>query len=341
MANKTSFGLHLTTRASTLMSQGDPNITHAMTHGSVLQLAEIADQERIFSSVWIGDNIIVAPRIGFLSAISAVAARTKRVMLGTSCLSSFALWHPIMLALEWASLDLISSGRTIMVPCLGNSPTASGGEKNKALWEAFGIDSKERIGRFEEGIEVIRGLWTHDEFSYDGKYYKLKDVNLMVKPLQTPPPIWIANHPVHITDKKVAERSARRLARLADGWVVADSPPDEFVEWRDWILKLGKEEYQRDLSHFQTCFVARFNIKSNKESAFKEGATFGSQYMRYEYTPRRAERYLYLHGDADDIIKGIEKILEVQPTYIDLQAAGVDQMSQFRKLMSDVLPSFS
>ena len=255
-------------------------------------------------------------------------------------MSSFALRHPIALALDWATLDLLSSGRMILVPCLGHAAQGPLGEKQRAEWAAFQRDLKDRIGLFEEGIEVVRGLWGGDRFSYGGRHYQLKEVALPVKPVQRPPPIWIANHPVHISDPKVAERSARRIARLADGWQVADSTPEEFVRWRDWIVKLGREEFGRRMDGFETCFLARVNINADREVAFNEGISFGTEYMRYQYSKERADRYLFAYGSADDCIRSLERIVEHRPTHVDVQLSSRDQMGQLRRLVREVLPSF-
>ena len=76
-------------------------------------------EELGFDSVWVGDSLFSKPRYEAMTLLAAISQRTKRVRLGTACLVS-SMRNPLYLALEWATLDQISGGRTIFGPCMGN-----------------------------------------------------------------------------------------------------------------------------------------------------------------------------------------------------------------------------
>src|SRR5438552_16433268 len=105
------FGRNLTNR--------EPLITSDYTLPDLLDLAELAEQ-RGFGSVWVGDSLFSKPRFEPLSLLSAISQRTSRVRLGTACLVT-STRNPLYLALEWATLDVISGGRTILGACKGNA----------------------------------------------------------------------------------------------------------------------------------------------------------------------------------------------------------------------------
>src|SRR5512133_911681 len=96
------------------------------TPEQMLQMAEIADHSEAFQSVWVGDSLLGKPRMESIALLAGVAARTKRVRLGPACMASFVLRDPVLLAYQWASLDLLASGRTVLVTCTGIVPQEGG-----------------------------------------------------------------------------------------------------------------------------------------------------------------------------------------------------------------------
>src|SRR5215813_6717339 len=119
----------------------------------LLALSEEADRSAVFDSIWVGDSLFAKPRLESLVLLAAIAARTRRVRLGTCCLSTFPLRDPIFLAAQWAALDHVSSGRMILGACIGGSLPR---EKAEAEFAAFKIPLGERGPRLEEGISILR-----------------------------------------------------------------------------------------------------------------------------------------------------------------------------------------
>ena len=135
--------------------------------------------------------------------------------LGTACMASFVFRHPIVLANQWAALDLLSAGRTLLVACLGGGPDPTTGHRSPsgAKWEtefaAMGQPTAERVGRMVEGIEILRRLWTGEPVTHAGRFYRFADVQLNVVPVQRPCPIAIAstNTAVPVGLRKVVSRT--------------------------------------------------------------------------------------------------------------------------------------
>ena len=143
------------------------------------------------------DGFLPSPLI----VATAVAARTKRLKVGTSVIL-LPLHHPVHLAEDAITLDLVSKGRLILGVGIGYQP---------ADFNAFAIPMDERLARFEESVEILRLCWAGEPFSFRGKHYTLDDVRVTPRPFQKAgPPLWIgASVPA----------AARRAGRIADGFV--------------------------------------------------------------------------------------------------------------------------
>src|SRR3954447_3579427 len=152
------------------------------TTGDLLKLADAVEASPLMDSVWCGDALFVNRRVDALTLLAAVAGRTERVLLGPACMGSLALRNPLVFAYEWASLDVISNGRTRLVACSGGGAGP--------LWEAetaaMGIAVEDRHKRMIENIQVLRHLWTKDNEPFDGKFEKFSNLTLEPKPVQNP-----------------------------------------------------------------------------------------------------------------------------------------------------------
>ena len=152
---------------------------------------------------------------------AAVAARTKSIRIVLS-LVLLPLKHPVQVAEDGALVDIISNGRLELM---------LGGGYVNGEFEGYGISIKSRGGRMEEGTEIIKRCWEEEEFSFQGKYWDLKSVRVMPKPVQKPRP------PVLMGGSSPA--AARRAARLADGF--SPTSPRLMKQWREEMARLGKD----------------------------------------------------------------------------------------------------
>ena len=145
--------------------------------------ALVDEAERLgVDSVWLPEyhfnsgRVLSAP----MTTASAIAARTERIRigLGVQCLP---LGHPVRMAEEAATVDLISGGRLEFGVGRGTFPN---------VHEGYNVPCSDSRGRFEEFLEVIFKAWTTDRFSFDGEFYSCQDLIVEPKPLQQPhPPI--------------------------------------------------------------------------------------------------------------------------------------------------------
>src|SRR5271168_5489489 len=119
-------------------------------------------------------SVLAAP----LTIASAIAARTKRMKIGTG-VQVLPLCHPLRLAEEAATVDQISHGRLIFGVGRSGFPRT---------YEAYGVPYGESRERFAETLEILKEAWTKPKFSYHGKYYSFDDVALTPKPYQKPWP---------------------------------------------------------------------------------------------------------------------------------------------------------
>ena len=139
-----------------------------------------------FDTAWLAE-LHFNPRFSVLSAplmiASAVAQATTRIRIGNA-INLMPLHQPVRLAEEVATLDVLSNGRAIFGVGRGSMPTHFAG---------YGIDQEEGRERFIEGLELVLGLWTRDDYSYRGKFYNAYGYEITPKPVQQPhPPVYVA-----------------------------------------------------------------------------------------------------------------------------------------------------
>jgi probable F420-dependent oxidoreductase len=140
-------------------------------------------------------------------ALAAMASASERLRLGTA-VTPVARRRPHVLANQVATLDVLSGGRVIFGAGLGGSPSE---------FAKFGepTDAKVRASMLDEGLELLRRLWSGEEVTHHGKHYTVEGVTLAPAPVQKPLPIWIGGN-------KLASR--RRAARW-DGWIPDSTYP--------------------------------------------------------------------------------------------------------------------
>jgi len=197
-----------------------------------------------FSTVWASQHFLSQPFTYFqpLPMLARLAAEAEGMTLGTGIII-LPLFQPLDVAEQIATLDVICGGRTILGVGLGYRD-----EENAA----FGIDPKTRVGRLEEGVEVIERLWNGEPVTYDGTHFKLRDVQISMRPLQRPrPPIWLAAN---------MDSGVKRAARLGDAWLLNPHTTLPSLErqlkiFHDERARLGKPR-ATDIPLIKECVVA-------------------------------------------------------------------------------------
>ena len=304
----------------------------AVTVEQMLTLAERADASGRFQSVWVGDSLLGKPRLESIALLAAIAGRTRRVRLGTACMASFPLRDPVLLAYQWASLDVISGGRTVLVVCTGIVPQEGG----RVEGELYGLQPRDRVRRMVEWIRILRLLWTGERVSFEGEHYRFQDVAVEPRPAARPhPPIWIANNA--IGDRALIERTHRRVARHADGWETSLSDPDDLA-WRLDDVRAKLVEQGRDPSGFETHLYHNVNINEDEDMAYEESRRFLQRYYSQEFPPDRVRSWCAL-GPPERCVEHLLALRHLGFTEVTLRITSWDQEAQFERLVTEVLPA--
>src|SRR5260370_1376600 len=223
---RASFGLILANRAVVL---------GAIQARDLIELSQQAEASGAFDTLWVGDSLLAKPRLEAVALLSALAGATSRLRLAVGCMATFVHRHPLLLAQQWASLDVLSAGRALLAVGLGGPDEQSAAQ---ALGHGvMGIRSSERVGRLEEGIQILWKVFTGEKVSHQGEFYQFEGVKIEPRPVQQPCPIWIASNPTGLTWKGGAsasdaavERGFRRGARLAECSRTKKGTPAQFPE---------------------------------------------------------------------------------------------------------------
>lgn len=313
MADRAHVGILLPTREAVMSGRNDI--------APLLAMAEEAEASG-YHSVWVGDSILARPRFEPLTLLAAVAARTKRVALGTAVLLP-ALRQPVVLAHAVASLDRISAGRLILgVGIATDYPLA------RQEFEACGIPFSQRVGRTEETIEICRRLWRLDRVSYRGRYFMLEDATLEPKPHRAGgPPFWIGGE---------AEGALRRAARLGDGWFPTSRDADALGQGLARVRTLMKE-VGRDPAALLAAVYVTVNINSDRRQGESELRRFIEGYYSVPFEVMAA-RQGCMAGPAEECLKWLKSFITAGVRHLVLRFAGPDQMIQLRMATRDLLP---
>jgi len=298
------FGLLIPTREAVMSGRQET--------GPLLTMAERAEA-RGFDSVWIGDSITARPRHEPLTLLAAVAARTKRVRLGTAVLLP-ALRQPVVLAHVVGTLDRIAEGRVILgVGIAGDVPNI------RKEFQHVGVPFERRVGRLLELLEICQALWSRDHVSFHGKHFSLDDVTMDPKPHRPGgPPIWIGG------SGPIALREAARF----DAWFPT-GPSVEFLA----------EQFPR----IQTAARAAGRpAKAVTGAAYVTVALDPSPAVAETYyaTPAAVimKRQASYAGPIEGCVEWLQRWVAAGCTHLSLRFAGGDQLAQIDEAATRILP---
>jgi len=160
--------------------------------------------EQILSKVPPYESTVYEQRV----SMTTWAAKTDDIEIG-SLIAVLPYHHPIDVAKLFGTMDIAADGRTILGVGNGYRPHE---------FKSLGVPKPERGQRSEEGVEIIKELWTGDHLDYSGDIFDLENVSIDPKPEQDPhPPIWFGSTLEEFTPG--VQRLHERIGRLGDGWV--------------------------------------------------------------------------------------------------------------------------
>ena len=201
---------------------------------ALLTFAREAERRGI-ASLWVSDHVVIPrtttgygrggsfphppdrPYLEPLAVLAAVAVVTSRPRLGSSV---FILGHrhPVVMAKMLTTVDALSSGRLICGVGVGWW---------KEELEILGTPFSTRGRQADEALRVFKALWTADRPSFEGEFFRFRDVGFAPKPVQKPhPPLWVGGN---------SPGAFRRVVTLGDGW---HASPRTVADFRDGLAQL-------------------------------------------------------------------------------------------------------
>jgi probable F420-dependent oxidoreductase len=235
-------------------------------HPAMLAHLAKAAEERGFESIWTVEHVVIPhnhrtpypySRDGKIPGgedvaipdpllpLAYAAALTSRIRLATGILI-LPQRHPLYVAKEVATLDVLSKGRSIL---------GIGSGWLKEEFDALGLDFHQRGARTDEAIGAIRALWRDDTTSFQGKHFNFKEVKSFPKPAQS------KGVPIHVGGHSPA--AARRAGRLGDGFFPATA---EVGKLRDLfaVMREAAQSAGRDPAAIELSTVGGANLEAIK-----------------------------------------------------------------------------
>jgi alkanesulfonate monooxygenase SsuD/methylene tetrahydromethanopterin reductase-like flavin-dependent oxidoreductase (luciferase family) len=221
------------------------------------RIPEMVEQVRTardagFVSLWFPHHYLTAPlqMLQISPMMAFLAAEAKGMAIGPNILI-LPLLHPVHVAEEAATLDVLTGGRYIMGIGLGY---------REPEFSSFGISLKERAPRFVESIGLMRRLWTEDRVTQDGRFYPVKDVGLSLKPVRAGgPPVYIAAQ---------VDAAIRRAARIGDAWLIVNATGLAAIEAQMAVYRAALRESGRTPLEFpiaRECYVGASHATALEE----------------------------------------------------------------------------
>ena len=198
-----------------------------------------------FDEVWLTEHHFVedgwSPSL--LPIASALAMRTQKIRIGTFVMLLPLGKHPVQVAEDATTVDILSNGRLDLGLGLGY---------RREEFAGYGVSRKQRRGRMEEGLEIIRRAWSEETFSFEGKYFNLENVSMMPRPVQSKPPIWVGG---------MTEASVLRAAKFK--FHLAGTGAEQLQKmYDDALKKSGEVPADFRISQLRLTFLA----ESKKEA---------------------------------------------------------------------------
>jgi alkanesulfonate monooxygenase SsuD/methylene tetrahydromethanopterin reductase-like flavin-dependent oxidoreductase (luciferase family) len=278
-----------------------------------------------------------------LPVLAAIAARTKRIRIGTFVLL-LPFHNPIRVAEDAATVDIISGGRFDLGAGPGSDPND---------YRVFGVPMKQRRPRMHEGLQIITRCFNEEEFSFAGKYWKFERVRMTPKPVQKPVPIYVA-----AMLPKAVEEAGR------NGYQLASAPPKSLQDVYDEALRKAGH----DPSKFERAGLHIGHLATTHEKAWDECEAHFQWHMRIHFRAMAAagvpgmdftvpplgelrKRGVGPYGPAfvgtpDEVIRMIEEEIKQFPMtqiVFSLDAPGMDppyMKSSLELFAKEVIPHF-
>ena len=294
-------------------------ITSAASLDDARATAETAEAQG-WDSLWVGDHVaFTIPIYDPLITLALLGAFSTKLRLGTS-VYLLPLRHPVPVAKQVATLDRMLGGRL-------EFGVGVGGEFANE-YAACGVPLRERGARLDEGIQLLRKLWSGESVTHDGRFYPLRDVRMLPPPAQRDLPISCGGR---------SDAALQRIGRIADGWIAYVVSAEQY---RAGLAKIAAaaERARRRIARFHTGHLLFTLIRASYEDAL-EGATAHLS-RRYAMDFRSAaQRYAALGTPADVAARVAElQRAGVRNVIVDVVGRPEERAEQIARFASEVRP---
>src|SRR5256885_10095005 len=274
-----------------------------------------------FESAWTLEQTLgTMPFMSPLQTMSYAAACRERIRLG--CVVFVTPLHsPVHLAKDLSSLDQLSRGRIEI-------GVGTGGRHR--MFSAFQVDPTSRVARFNEGLRLMKALWTEPRVNFDGRFWQLKDAAMEPKPFQKPhPPIWFgASHP----------DALRRAVRYGNGFFGAGSSTTKQFAEQVPIVRQALAEAGRDAASFK--IGKRVYIAVDDDAHRARRRISESLHRFYPFFELDGLQAVAVYGPPDTCAQGLREGAQAGAEKILLNPV-VDEAEQMGRLRAQVVPKLS
>jgi len=295
-----------------------------------------------FDSIWVGDHFHPWFHTGASGGspwvwLTIAAERTTRIRIGTAVTTPIFRYHPAIIAQTFATLEELYPSRIVL-------GLGTGEAMNEVVtghpWPPY----RERLERLEEAVRVIRLLWTKDFVTFDGKYFKLKNANLYLKPKRGVP-IYMAAH-----GPKIAELAGK----YADGLITVAAVGASKILL---AFNKGGEKSGRNLQCAEKVLTVAASYDEDYEKAMKHCKRFAHTLIPHLYSgevcdPRELEKYTstvsekdiaekwIVSSSVDEHIERIEMLFRKGFNHVDISNRSPDEEKLVRAYGKRVIPYF-
>jgi probable F420-dependent oxidoreductase len=281
-----------------------PQAGQQATRENVIQMAKNAESEG-FDSLWVFERLLwpINPQTPYvatpdgslpieyqimldpLETLTYVAANTNKIALGTSVIDM--LFHnPVILARRFATLDILSEGRSIAGFGIGWS---------KDEYQASNIPFQNRGKRADEFIQVLKRTWIDDVVEFKGKYYSIPASKIGPKPIQKP------HLPVYLGG--FSPNTFSRIVNYdTNGWLAVVGGPLEYLDNTIKTIKDIANKANKDPNKFKVILLAHLNVALDSKS---QSTTTTNEDQRFPFT-----------GTMDQIGNDIKRIKQMDIDHI-------------------------
>jgi alkanesulfonate monooxygenase SsuD/methylene tetrahydromethanopterin reductase-like flavin-dependent oxidoreductase (luciferase family) len=271
-----------------------------------------------------------------LTLLTALAMRTSVLRLGSGVM--VLPWHhPVLLAEQAATLDLISGGRLDF---------GIGKGYRHSEFKGFGIPRDEAEARFEEALDVILRAWTsRQRFSHRGRFWQLEDIVVEPPTAQQPhPPIWVAA----ASAPSIRRAAARGFNLILDQYAAPQAIGERIALYRAEREASGQTFDPMQVAVARQVYVAKNN--ADKDAALERLAAFTERTLAVSRAPGGsggghvlgydgATETNALYGTADEICDKLHALDRAGSEYALLTISG--GVEQLRRFAREVMPEFS